>query len=340
MYIMLSFLGFLASLVCAFIYGASFKELLFVPLSFGASFPTIFCMFTIAYLALYVRAFYRRLKQGKSLKEASEDVAQIVDSYLKSGRIVDSIPLFVAVMIIMTTIPVMKSLIAYVHPYHLDIDFIKIDKWIHFGQYPQYLLAPIIEKLGLIGLLNYSYNFWLGVMLGGYWYAIFIDRNEHRRLTFLWCSLIAWFGMGWGLATSMSSVGPIFFGATFPEIPDPYAPYIEYLRGIHESGTMISSLWVSDLLGQMARDNNVIDLNGISAMPSMHVAIAALFAVYMWHVNKIWGVLYIVFAAIIMAGSIFLAWHYAIDGYFSIICVLCLWYVTGFILKKRKTAIE
>lgn len=335
LYISLCFSAFILSLALGFAYGASLSELIFVPLSIGSSLPTIFCLFVLAYLSLFVRAWFLRLRNKQPLKGVSKDVDKIVSDYIDSGRIIDSIPLYVGVMMILITIPVMKSLIAYIHPYQLDLEFIKIEQALHFGHYPQYLLSPIVEKLGMIEVINYGYNFWLGVMLGGYWYAIFIDRNEQRRLIFLWSSLIAWIGMGWGMATALSSVGPIFFGTIYPDVPNPYADYIEYLRAIHNSGTMISSLWVSDLLAEMAKDSNVIDLNGMSAMPSMHVAVATLFAIYMWHVNKIWGLLYTLFALMIMAGSVFLAWHYAIDGYMSAICICVIWYVTATLIKRK-----
>lgn len=51
---------------------------------------------------------------------------------------------------------------------------------------------------------------------------------------------------------------------------------------------------------------------GISAFPSMHVAMAVLFALYATRRSRLAGLLMWAFAAIIMVGSVVLGWHYAV----------------------------
>jgi hypothetical protein len=46
-------------------------------------------------------------------------------------------------------------------------------------------------------------------------------------------------------------------------------------------------------------------------------------------VNRTLGWAYAVFALLILVGSVHLAWHYAIDGYFSAIAVLLVWWGSG-----------
>ena len=68
---------------------------------------------------------------------------------------------------------------------------------------------------------------------------------------------------------------------------------------------------------------------GISAMPSMHVGSTALmmFFAYGW---KRWaGHLAAVFVAIIVIGSVMLAWHYAVDAYLGLIAAWACWKSAG-----------
>jgi hypothetical protein len=69
--------------------------------------------------------------------------------------------------------------------------------------------------------------------------------------------------------------------------------------------------------------------SGISAMPSIHVSAAVLFALLGWRVDRRLGIGFTIFAIVIMIGSVHLAWHYAIDGYLSAALTLVIWWVCG-----------
>jgi membrane-associated phospholipid phosphatase len=61
----------------------------------------------------------------------------------------------------------------------------------------------------------------------------------------------------------------------------------------------------------------------------MHVAFATLNAYLLSSLNIWLGILGWIFAALIMYGSVYTGWHYAVDGYVSIIVVSVIWWVTG-----------
>jgi membrane-associated phospholipid phosphatase len=73
---------------------------------------------------------------------------------------------------------------------------------------------------------------------------------------------------------------------------------------------------------------------GISAFPSLHVATAVLFALYASRRSRIAGALLWAFAAVIMIGSVVLAWHYAVDGYAGAFISLATWKLTGLWLER------
>lgn len=65
--------------------------------------------------------------------------------------------------------------------------------------------------------------------------------------------------------------------------------------------------------------------SGISAFPSVHVAIAALLALYGWERGPLWAALSGAYCLIILFLSVYLGWHYAVDGYFSILALWLMW---------------
>ena len=67
-------------------------------------------------------------------------------------------------------------------------------------------------------------------------------------------------------------------------------------------------------------------------MPSMHVSTSLLFVLVGWRSHRLLGVVFSIFAVVIMLGSVLLAWHYAIDGYVAIIFTLLIWHTVGVFL--------
>jgi hypothetical protein len=41
------------------------------------------------------------------------------------------------------------------------------------------------------------------------------------------------------------------------------------------------------------------------------------------------------FCAVILFGSVHLGWHYAVDGYFSIIATVAIWKIVGWALSRK-----
>jgi hypothetical protein len=77
-------------------------------------------------------------------------------------------------------------------------------------------------------------------------------------------------------------------------------------------------------------------LGGISAMPSMHVTIAALMAIWGWRINRVIGLALTAFAAVILIGSIHLAWHYAVDGIAGITLAAIFWAMAGTVVRASE----
>jgi hypothetical protein len=88
------------------------------------------------------------------------------------------------------------------------------------------------------------------------------------------------------------------------------------------------------MLWQTYEENKVMPASGISAMPSMHVAIAALFAFFAFQLGKPYNFLFTTYLIVIVIGSVHLAWHYAIDAYVAILLTYGIWRFAGSVVQR------
>src|SRR5690606_16080164 len=94
-----------------------------------------------------------------------------------------------------------------------------------------------------------------------------------------------------------------------------------------DAGQSISN--AVDYLLATYRGGPVTAGTGISAMPSMHLAIATLNALLFLRLSRVAGLVTLVYLATTLFGSVYLGWHYAVDGYVSIVAVILLWRAVG-----------
>jgi hypothetical protein len=82
------------------------------------------------------------------------------------------------------------------------------------------------------------------------------------------------------------------------------------------------------LLEWFAADENGLG-SGITAMPSMHCAIAFLYWIAVRQMSSGWGHFFGAFFIVIWVSSVHLAYHYAVDGLVSLVAVAVIWKVSG-----------
>jgi hypothetical protein len=73
---------------------------------------------------------------------------------------------------------------------------------------------------------------------------------------------------------------------------------------------------------------------GISAMPSMHNAIAMLYVLALWNAGRAMRIATCTFAPCIFIGSIHLGWHYALDGSRAWAGMAAIWMGAGAYLRR------
>ncbi|HET9777156.1 MAG TPA: phosphatase PAP2 family protein, partial [Gemmatimonadaceae bacterium] len=70
---------------------------------------------------------------------------------------------------------------------------------------------------------------------------------------------------------------------------------------------------------------------GITAFPSLHVSSATLLALALQSWRRWAGIVGWAFVVLTLLGSVYLGWHYALDGYASILGMLGIWRIAGYL---------
>jgi hypothetical protein len=212
-----------------------------------------------------------------------------------------------------------KASIPFLVPFHADPALAAADAWLHGGAdawqwfYPggQPLLTPRTSALIYIYV-------WSVVMMLFPLLVVVTDRDPARVNRTLILYLATWVILGNFFATLGSSVGPVFHDKLIGG--DRFADLVSALQssGMSDSdfGPVQDYLWQAYVAQSSALGS------GISAFPSMHVAMAALPAIYLVE-RSIWfapvAIGYVVLVQIVSVTS---GYHYALDGYVSILCVV------------------
>lgn len=231
-----------------------------------------------------------------------------------------------------------KGLIPLLHPFAFDVSFAELDKALHFGMHPWQVTHAIFGSKPATVAINFVYNLWFLISWGVLLWQILSLRQPQKRMQFLLSFAMIWALLGSLGAVLLSSAGPVYYGYV-TGLESPFAALMERLYAINAEveaagGTKIGALRVQEWLWDTYQGGAREVGSGISAMPSMHVAMAVLVALSGRHINKFLGWLLIFYAVIIQIGSVHLGWHYAIDGYVSIIMTLIIWKLAGVMLAR------
>lgn len=208
-----------------------------------------------------------------------------------------------------------KNTIPFTNPFWADPVLIQFDRALFFGFDAWQLTHAIIPPKGTL-VIDWIYAAWQLVQLAFCMtMALLFDRR--LQLQAVLSFQVSWLFIGNLIATAMSSVGPIFV-ANFWSRND-FLPIVERL---HAEGATYAIQTVNYLLETQA--TNALG-SGISAMPSMHVGIAVLVALFFrQRLAKFQGIAW-VFVVLTYVGSIHLGWHYATDGIVSAFFVVIIW---------------
>jgi hypothetical protein len=317
----------------AFVFLAAVAESIWIGLPFDIKMVTAFTAPVLSLLCAIIIfgiivEFVRLYWTGYKGSALSGLWLKISDDYLAPQRISNSIHAFLFMSLYMLGFAFIKKAIPLAVPFSWDITFMQWDQVLHFGRHPYELLAPLLNVPWVTFLINVNYNIWFFVMFTCWFWQGFGPKDTALRMRFLLGFTLTWFMGTSVLGTIFSSVGPGLYGRLLPGAVDPFAPLMGWLNNVAQTHTIFVIPTMNELWKDYESGTGLI--NGISAMPSMHVGTSVLFAILGFASGKKWlGYLMSAFAFLIFIGSVHLGWHYAIDGYAGAAIAVVCWWVSG-----------
>lgn len=226
-------------------------------------------------------------------------------------------------VILSFTFSAVKTTLPSILPYFADPFFAKLDRMLHLG------VDPWVITHKLSGLIPPDlpqlvyYNLWF---IPAFFFPVFLvllDSDADRADRFLFIYVFVWIGLGNILALVSMSGGPVYYDRLTGT--DTFQTLTKALEtsGLAKAsiGQLQDAMWLN-----LVRDDQMHGA-GISAFPSVHVGVAAVIAAYAFERHWLAGVVFGSYLMVVLFLSVYLGWHYAIDGYFSILVVVVLWWL-------------
>ena len=235
------------------------------------------------------------------------------------------LPLIAIAVVVLPFFSKMKAAIPLFNDYTWDPAFIAWDRAIFFGHDAWQVLQPVLGYPYVTAFLAVLYHVWFVLLYPGVMFFVFRHTDSGLRRQFFLTYMLSWALIGGLLATLLASVGPCFLGPMLGN--DHFAPQMAYLYAANEQ-VPIMVLPVQEMLLDWYKNAENGLGSGITAMPSMHVAIAFLYWLAVRRVHSGWGKFFGLFFAVIWISSVHLAYHYAVDGLVSVLAVSAIWWAS------------
>ncbi|MGB6119519.1 MAG: phosphatase PAP2 family protein [Mesorhizobium sp.] len=199
-----------------------------------------------------------------------------------------------------------------------------IDKALHFGVDPWRWLYAVGENGALRWIVELNYNvLWFVICYGALFAVAAAPQLARVRIRYFVTYFLTWIIGGNIIAGLFLSAGPAYYGYVTGDAAR-FAEQLQFLalggEGRNSAVAYQAYLWDAFTSG------NFGFASGISAFPSMHVAMITLNVLFIGEYSRRWAMAGWVYVAFVVASSVYLAWHYAIDGYASVILTFVIYH--------------
>lgn len=236
----------------------------------------------------------------------------------RGPRLAAGLVLFTSVTLFYGAFTSAKNLLPEVSHFDWDVALADLGEWMHGGTPLWRHLHPVLTPY--TRYIDIFYNvFWQVAMLTMVLAMAF--ANQRRRRFFI-IFFLCWIVLGNVLAGMFYSAGPIFYDRVVGDAQR-FRFLLDYIGGYQDPPLAVSVyqsyLWTLHRLGAPEFGS------GISAFPSMHVSMATLIALWLTRMHRRLAIPAVLMVLLTQAGSVHLGWHYAVDGYASIVLTYLIW---------------
>lgn len=232
--------------------------------------------------------------------------------------------LLTAVLLFTVMFSSIKTTFPVEHGFLFDVAQADIDKAIHFGTDPYRLLYAIAEHPLVLRIVEANYNVvWFVICYFTLYWVCTSPRTEGMRVRYVLTWMVSWAVIGTLMAGYWISAGPAYYGLVTGDHAR-FADQIAFLATTAEEKNSAHAfqayLWTIYTTGKVGIGS------GISAFPSVHVAVTVINALFIGEVSRRFGLLMWAYVGFIILSSVYLGWHYAIDGYVSVVAVTAIYW--------------
>lgn len=209
-----------------------------------------------------------------------------------------------------------------------------LDRMIHFDTDPWRFLQPGLGFDTVRLCLEWNYNvMWFVICFTMLFFVMTSPKAAAVRTRYFLCFCLVWVVVGTLVAGSFLSAGPAFYGFVTGDTGR-FADQLAFLA--RSDGFANSSAGYQHYLWTVYTRGSVGFGTGISAFPSVHVALITMTALFIRELQRKLAIPLMIYVGIVMVSSVYLGWHYAIDGYVSLAVTLLMY--LG--VNKASSAIE
>lgn len=252
--------------------------------------------------------------------------------------------LILAILMVGLTLPLFQLFKQHILPargFPFDPYVAALDRFLFAGHDAWRITHALFGSVGGTLFFDRVYALWLPMMFVFPMIAVMAARDERVRARLLGCWIISWVLIAVLGAWVFGSAGPCYY----IQLVGPDAGFSELNARLaalgvaaQKEGQVLAALDFQAMLLAEHRTTDLLPAGGISAMPSMHVAMATLFALSGYRIYRPLGHVMALYAVLIWIGSVHLGWHYASDGIIGAAMMALLWHVSGKVITPLSQA--
>ncbi|MCO5081504.1 MAG: phosphatase PAP2 family protein [Rhizobiaceae bacterium] len=243
----------------------------------------------------------------------------------RAAYFVAGICLLMALMFFQGTFTSVKNgLSAWQAGFPYERQFADIDAMLHFGVDPWRFLFEFGRHDWLLAFVEWNYGvLWFVFCFGALFYVVTSRQTETIRTRYLMTFMLTWILVGNIMAGIFLCAGPAFYGQVTGD-PARFAEQMAFLAQNAEFDG--SAAYYQNYLWMLYEKGLPGFGSGISAFPSMHVGLVMLNALFLLERSRLLGLAAMAYVVFVLASSVYLAWHYAVDGYAAIALTIVVYF--------------
>ena len=285
----------------------------------GFSFPTVLIIYSVVKASLRLK---KRRMLGYKLMMRPDNFA----------RIISGISLLAGVCIFMGMFTSVKSSFSALYGFQHDVWQADLDKLLFFGNEPWHILFKPFHSETLQAIIEVNYNMIWHIQAYAVLFFVCISQQDKiYRKRYFTCFILVWAVVGNLFAGAFISAGPAFYEYVTGDASR-FSEQIKMLAAYEQNTVVV----FQNFLWNSYASNSTSFGTGISAFPSVHISIVALNAFFAFEINRKLGWFAVAYAVFVAISSVYLAWHYMIDGIFGALIVAAIYYGTRYFWAQPK----